>query len=180
MIKSKIEWCDSTWNPVTGCYHDCEYCYARRTANRYRGCLASPDGSTSEKIVTLPNKLEAGTKDGSIRYAAYPYGFTPTLHEYRLDDPKTKGLGKTVFVCSMADLFGKWVPDEWIERVFDACMAAPNHRYLFLTKNPERYHHLAMEDKLPSADIFWYGEVGNFRSRNRKPKKQGRTGAVVD
>jgi len=29
MNKSKIEWCDSTWNPVTGCLHGCEYCYAR-------------------------------------------------------------------------------------------------------------------------------------------------------
>lgn len=31
MNKTKIEWCDSTWNPVTGCLHNCNYCYARRT-----------------------------------------------------------------------------------------------------------------------------------------------------
>ena len=24
MKKTKIEWCDSTWNPVTGCLHGCE------------------------------------------------------------------------------------------------------------------------------------------------------------
>ena len=28
--KKKIDWCASTWNPVTGCLHGCEYCYARR------------------------------------------------------------------------------------------------------------------------------------------------------
>lgn len=39
----------------------------------------------------------------------------------------------------MADLFGDWVPDYWIEEVFKACEAAPQHTYLFLTKNPKRY-----------------------------------------
>jgi protein gp37 len=38
----------------------------------------------------------------------------------------------------MADLFGEWVPEEWIQEVFKACEAAPQHRYLFLTKNPAR------------------------------------------
>lgn len=35
MNKTKIEWCDSTWNPVTGCLHNCEYCYARKIAERF-------------------------------------------------------------------------------------------------------------------------------------------------
>jgi protein gp37 len=39
----------------------------------------------------------------------------------------------------MGDLFGKWVPDEWIEEVFKACEVAPQHTFLFLTKNPSRY-----------------------------------------
>ena len=159
MEKTKIEWCDSSWNPVTGCGHGCEYCYARRIANRYKGCIESPDGSTSDSIVTLSDRMQAKTKDGTIRNAAYPYGFTPTLHEYRLADPLTKGFGKTIFVCSMADLFGDWVPDEWIEKVFDACKAASNHRYLFLTKNPKRYIELAEKGKLPEDDIFWYGST---------------------
>ena len=124
MIKSKIEWCDSTWNPVVGCYHECQYCYARRIANRLKGCDDSPDGSTGERIVHLEERLKATTKGGVIHNAAYPFGFTPTLHEYRLEDPFKKGFGETVFVCSMADLFGAWVPDEWIEKVFTACKAA--------------------------------------------------------
>ena len=33
--KTKIDWCDATWNPVTGCLHGCEYCYARRIAERF-------------------------------------------------------------------------------------------------------------------------------------------------
>ena len=33
--KTKIDWADATWNPVTGCLHGCEYCYARRIAERF-------------------------------------------------------------------------------------------------------------------------------------------------
>jgi len=32
---SKIEWCDRTWNPVTGCLHNCPYCYAAKIAHRF-------------------------------------------------------------------------------------------------------------------------------------------------
>lgn len=159
MEKTKIEWADSTWSPVTGCYHGCEYCYARGTANRFKGCNLAPDGITDKKIITLTERLDVTNKDGKTRNAAYPYGFTPTLHEYRLNDPKTRGFGETVFVCSMADLFGEWVPDEWIEKVFDACAEADNHRYLFLTKNPARYIRLAEKGKLPKGDMYWYGST---------------------
>ena len=157
MEKTKIEWADSSWNPVTGCYHTCPYCYARGTSNRFKGCDASPDGTTPDKIVALTERLPVTDSHGKTRNAAYPYGFTPTLHEYRLNDPATKGFGKTIFVCSMADLFGNWVPDEWILKVFEACKAAPGHRYLFLTKNPERYLKLAMKGLLPKGDEYWYG-----------------------
>jgi len=105
----------------------------------------------------LTERLPVTDSHGKTRNAAYPYGFTPTLHEYRLNDPATKGFGKTIFVCSMADLFGNWVPDEWILKVFEACKAAPGHRYLFLTKNPERYLKLAMKGLLPKGDEYWYG-----------------------
>lgn len=159
MIKSKIEWCDSTWNPVTGCLHTCEYCYARTMANRFKGCDIARDGQSDQKIITLPERLKVTRKSGSVLNAAYPYGFTPTLHEYRLNDPLKKGFGKTVFVCSTADLFGEWVPDEWILKVFDACKAAMNHRYLFLTKNPARYVALYKAGNLPEGDCFWYGST---------------------
>lgn len=159
MIKTKIEWSDSTWSPVTGCYHTCPYCYARSTANRFKGCDCAAGGETDENVVYLEERLTVTSKDGVTRNAAYPFGFTPTFHEYRLNDPLTKGFGKTIFVCSMADLFGDWVPDEWIKKVFDACKAAPGHRYLFLTKNPQRYIDLYNAGILPDGDEFWYGST---------------------
>ena len=35
MAKSKIDWCDDTWNPVSGCRHGCPYCYAREFIHRF-------------------------------------------------------------------------------------------------------------------------------------------------
>lgn len=66
----------------------------------------------------------------------------------------------------MADLFGEWVPDEWVEDVFKACEKAPQHRYLFLTKNPKRYGDLAKAGKLPQRENMWYGStLDNMRAK---------------
>lgn len=35
MNKTKIEWTDYSWNPVTGCNHGCWYCYAYKIFQRF-------------------------------------------------------------------------------------------------------------------------------------------------
>lgn len=125
MNETKIDWAEMSWNPVTGCRHGCPYCYARRTAHRFDARLE--DHAAVGGLHVLEERIK-GTP--------YPYGFEPTLHRYRLDQPERKKEGRTVFVCSMADLFGRWVPTAWIRDVLDACQRAPQHRYLFLTKTP--------------------------------------------
>jgi protein gp37 len=91
------------------------------------------------------------------RHIAFPYGFNPTLHRYRLDNLQQFKTGVNVFVCSMADLFGAWVPNEWIQMVMDACAKCPQNNYLFLTKNPARYGQLAANGLLPHEANYWYG-----------------------
>lgn len=150
--RTKIDWCDATWHPVTGCLHGCEYCYARRIAERFRAReIYDPECQCQRHLIArgmlkgtgkpleLDYPWEQKNKDGSITNAAYPFGFEPTFHRYRLDEPQRWKNPRNIFVCSMADLFGEWVPDEWIKQVFEACEAAPQHRYLFLTKNPARF-----------------------------------------
>lgn len=147
MEKSKIDWCDSTWNPVTGCLHGCEYCYARSIAHRFSG---GGENWTDDKTILLDEKVYGEEQEKSI---PYPYGFIPTFHRYRLNDYIGKK-GRNIFVCSMADLFGKWVPDSWIEEVFKSCEKAPQHNYLFLTKNPAKYTEFK---DLPANKNMWYG-----------------------
>ena len=149
MRKTKIDWADSTWNPVTGCLHGCEYCYARRIAERF---------STEQKYKRpYEPVLPVPTRRVRTKPEPYPYGFKPTFHRYRLDEPQRWKKPRNIFVCSMADLFGDWVPAEWIQEVFATCKKAPQHRYLFLTKNPKRYVDLYAKNILPTGKGYWYG-----------------------
>lgn len=155
MDKTKIEWCDSTWNPVTGCHHDCEYCYARRIAQRFGGYNLRGEITTKCYLprAELTEPLTITQKNGKTVQAPYPFGFEPTLHRYRLDQPKKWHEPRNIFVCSMADLFGSWVPTNWLHEVINACERSPQHRYMFLTKNPSRY----IEYGVPTAKNMWYG-----------------------
>jgi protein gp37 len=171
--KTKIDWCDSSWNPVTGCEHGCPYCYARGIAERF-GTNWLPDenpgtykcvldGMETHAIIELDGMQARMREDGKIAPAPYPLGFAPTLHRYRLDEPRRWTKSRNIFVCSMADLFGAWVPDEWIEAVINACLAAPQHRYLFLTKNPARYMHLIANGIIPeNQPNFWFGSTSTI------------------
>jgi protein gp37 len=111
-MTTKIEWCEETWNPVTGCSpisEGCAHCYAQRMAKRLAGRYGYP-------------------KDDPFRV---------TFHEDRLDEPRKWRKPRMVFVCSMGDLFHEDV-DLWhIDDIIDTCMAASQHIYLFLTKRPE-------------------------------------------
>jgi protein gp37 len=110
MNKSKIEWCDYTWNPVTGCLHGCSYCYARRFAERGLG--------------------EYGKHTKVERFA-------PRFHPERLDEPAKVKKPSKIFVGSMTDMFGYWNDHETILEVLRAAGEAPWHTYIWLTKNPE-------------------------------------------
>jgi protein gp37 len=171
MNKTKIEWADYTWNPVTGCLHGCPYCYARGIARRFAGggygkemdmFIAKYKDDAFKPPYDLSEPQLAPTKDGWYREAPYPFGFEPTLHRYRLKEPRQCKEPQRIFVVSMGDLFGGWVPDKWIEEVFRACEAAPWHTYLFLTKNGVRYEQLGL---LPDNKNFWYGTTRTGTNR---------------
>lgn len=183
-IKTKIDWADATWNPVTGCLHGCEYCYARRIAERF-GSKQMPifvDYPVLDEPVrcadTYAYMRDAGISAGVIQ--PYPFDFTPTLHRYKLDEPQHWKKPRNIFVCSMADLFGEWVPDEWIDDVIKATQRALQHRYLFLTKNPERYgewlerFEVGRISELDEVENCWFGASA---SNNAELERANRSSA---
>ena len=160
-----------SWNPVTGCLKGCEYCYARRIAVRYGGSVETcPDGKLH--ILDAPMYADsANSANGNgRRFRPYPYMFDPTFHRYRLGEPAKMLEPQTVFVCSMGDLLGEWVPDKWIEEVLGACAAARWHRYLFLTKNPKRYDNMyvaPLSSYLSDLDSFMLGATATNNQQLR-------------
>lgn len=142
-----VDWAWWTLNPVTGCWHGCDYCYARDIANRFTN--------------------------------AFPTGFEPTFHPDRLSAPTNTKLpdeaatdirAKNVFVSSMGDLFGKWVPDEWILRVFEMVINNPQWNFLFLTKFPQRLQEIC--DKLGGfPDNAWVGTTVDTQARVKVAEK---------
>ena len=175
-IKTKISWADATWNPVTGCLHGCEYCYARKIAERFEPYeIYDPEMALQRHAIANKQLIGLGApyvldfpwqqrnKNGTIQNAPYPFGFAPTFHRYKLDEPARWTRPRNIFVCSMADLFGDWVPDEWIDDVIKSTQRALQHRYLFLTKNPERYgewlerFETCSIDGLDEVENCWFG-----------------------
>lgn len=128
--RSKIEWTEATWNPVTGCSKvsaGCRNCYAERLALRLKAM-------------------------GNTRYRN---GFGITLHHDLLDLPKRWRKPRRVFVNSMSDLFHEQVPLEFIRLVFATMEACPQHTFQVLTKRSKRLRELA--SVLPWPRNVWVG-----------------------
>ncbi len=137
---ASIDWAQWSWNPITGCKHDCPYCYARDIAKRF-----------------------------------YPQGFEASIYPGRFAAPKNTRVPdksahdtafKNVFTGSMADIFGRWVPAEWIEFVIDEVKQNPQWNFLFLTKFPQRVHEFG---QMP--DNAWMGTTVDCQERVANAEK---------
>jgi protein gp37 len=128
--KLGIEWCDYTHNPIAGCKHGCAW---QMPNGEIANCYA-------EDVAT------------GIARLAYPSGFE---HHYWkssiVDEPLKVKKPARIFVGSMADVFGHWVPEDQINAVLAMCKRAHWHTFIFLTKNAPR---LALFDFPPNV---WVG-----------------------
>ena len=137
--ESKIEWTDSTWNPVRGCTKitpGCAHCYAETFAERFRGVKGYP----------------------------YEQGFDLRLVPEKLGEPLKWASPKMVFVNSMSDLFHKDVADDYIQAVVKVMELANWHTYQVLTKRSERMRDLLstkLKDAAALPHIWWGVSVEN-------------------
>ena len=127
---SKIEWTQSTWNPITGCDKvstGCKRCYAERLAKRLK----------------------------AMNNPRYANGFAVTMHEDLVELPLKWKKPRVIFVNSMSDLFHPEVPLSFINRTFETMHKADWHQFQILTKRSERLLELSESIDWPSN--VWMG-----------------------
>lgn len=109
MNLTKIEWCHWTINPVVGCPHGCDYCYARRQAKRQK------------------------------QRCRQCYDFVPHPHLDRLEKLNARQMPRRIFIDSMWDWNADGVRREWIEAIIRKMAECPQHTFQILSKRPDRY-----------------------------------------
>jgi len=157
MSKSKIEWTDAVWNPVTGCTkvsEGCRNCYAERMSKRLAGRCGYP--------IDDP--------------------FRVTVHEDKYIEPLTWRKPRRVFVNSMSDLFHPDVKDDWILATFVAMALTyehtgemkevspghhtgiykPKHTFMILTKRPQRMKDIINRLTSKEPDKEWDKKANYF------------------
>lgn len=132
MTSTKIEWTESTWNPITGCAKistGCKFCYAEIMSRRLK----------------------------AMGQKKYRNGFELTLHPDVLNEPYTWKKGKLIFVNSMSDLFHKDVPIGYIQLIFNVIKENPQHLFQVLTKRADVLRYYDSEGWLEWPHNLWMG-----------------------
>lgn len=129
MTKTKIEWADEVWNPVTGCSkvsQGCKNCYAETIAQRFWG---------ERKFTDVQ------------------------LHPERLDEPIHWRKPRRVFVNSMSDLFHDDVPGSFIADVLHVINHSfcNHHTFMVLTKRPDRMMRFFRDNPGEIIPNLWLG-----------------------
>jgi protein gp37 len=121
--QSRIEWTDSTWNPVTGCTQvsaGCDHCYALSLAHKRLR-------DTYLKQPPVRNSSEDAANPFAVR-----------LWPDRVSEPLRWRTPRRVFVNSMSDLFHADIPEAFVRELFKVMLQADHHCFQILTKRPAR------------------------------------------
>ena len=131
--KTEIAWTDSTWTPIR--------------ARVKEGPLAGHVGPHCERVSQGCVNCYSETNNGRCLPAngtGLPFNRQSRdkvdifVDEKILTHPLHWKAARRIFVCSQTDLFGEWVTDEMIDRVFAVMALCPQHTFQCLTKRPER------------------------------------------
>jgi len=154
MATTKIEWTESTWNPVTGCTKitaGCKFCYAEVMARRLK----------------------------AMGQEKYKNGFELTLHPETLQEPYSWKKPKMIFVNSMSDLFHKDVPVVFIQKIFKVIKENPQHVFQILTKRADVLRYYDSEGLLEWPHNLWMGVTVENKTVIHRIDNLRKTGARV-
>lgn len=154
MATTKIEWTESTWNPITGCTKistGCKFCYAEVMARRLK----------------------------AMGQEKYRNGFELTLHPETLQEPYSWKKTKMIFVNSMSDLFHKDVPVDYIQKVFRVIKENPQHVFQVLTKRADILRYYDSEGWLEWPHNLWMGTTVEDKTVMNRIDNLRNTGARV-
>lgn len=143
MNPTKINWynpkegwkLDYTLNPIVGCKRNCK----DNEGNPY--CYAK---KLNDRFKWIPEWTE------------------PVFYPNRLKEITKIKEPSTIFIGSMSDILGSWIHDEWINEIITATEENPQHRFMFLTKNPIRYFNF----EFPSN--CWLGATVDHARHNER------------
>ncbi|MFN3075871.1 MAG: DUF5131 family protein [Alphaproteobacteria bacterium] len=167
---TRIEWCDATWQVVSGCSpisEGCRNCYSAR--------LAGTRLRNHPRAAGLARQAEDGR---------YVWTGEVRCHEDQLDVPLRWRKPKRIFVGDRGDLFHPDVPDDFLDRVFATMALCPDHTFLLLTKRVERAKKYLTDDGVcgrihneacQMTDNDWF-VVGGISESNQIDGKYHETG----
>jgi protein gp37 len=116
---TRIEWCDATFNPWTGCQKvspACDHCYAETQAKR------------------APATFGGWGPGAERKRTSESYWRQPLLWNKRAAKDGTR---PRVFCASMADVFDNAVPEDWRAALWALIASTGNLDWLLLTKRPQ-------------------------------------------
>ena len=151
-----IEWthmpgfAGGTWNTVNGCTpvsEGCRNCYAASFASR----------GLHSKFVGLTVRRRDALRDGEKAATRAVFNGVVWLDEESLTIPLRRKRPTCWFVNSMSDTFHEKVPFDFIDRKVAVAAMCPQHRFLFLTKRPERMAEYLNRSGARTSyyDAFW-------------------------
>ena len=161
--RTNISWTDATWNPIYVinrdnnkrgwfCIHasdGCRFCYAE-SMNLWRSNgldYTAPNVKRAEIVLAREGKGQSGL--------GWPL--------------RAKG-PRRIFVCSMTDLFGEFIPDEFLDEVLAVCWLAPWHQFQLLTKRVDRARRYLLDAELPGRLADASNRIEDRRQRIDRPK----------
>ena len=162
MNKTPIEWVRNsdgsqgyTWNPITGCLgpngtpekpNRCSYCFANKLAK----------GRLKERYLSIPEYPYDDCPALLIPHTDKSDPFVPRFWRHRLSEPSFWcRKPRTIFVCSMGELFSEHYPASWLGNILHTFYKCPQHTFLVLTKNPPR------DEKICWPRNVWFGVTIN-------------------